>query len=357
MKGIVFLGERETELREFPDPRPGPRDVILEIKASGMCGTDLKGYRDPFIPGVVRGGIKRSMEPVIAGHEPCGVVVELGAAVTEREAQVGQRVMDHHYQGCGVCRHCMAGWRQMCVDGAIVFGSVAHGAHAPYMKVPVDTLVSLPDELSFETGAAIACGTGTAFGALGRLSLRGDETIAIFGQGPVGLSASQLAHAMGARVIALDLSPERRQLAADMGADITLDPRAGDPVEAILQLTQGEGAHKTLDASSSPEARAPRRCGGDPGLGRLLLRWRGRRGDAGGQPRSVAPADHLDRLVDLFHRWSDRLRPFRRRTGRRCGPPVHAPLASGSGGGGLPAFRSAENRQGRISAVVGRNEK
>jgi threonine dehydrogenase-like Zn-dependent dehydrogenase len=221
-----------------------------------MCGTDLKGYRDPFIPGVVRGGIKRSMEPVIAGHEPCGVVVELGAAVTEREAQVGQRVMDHHYQGCGVCRHCMAGWRQMCVDGAIVFGSVAHGAHAPYMKVPVDTLVTLPDELSFETGAAIACGTGTAYGALGRLSLHGDETIAIFGQGPVGLSASQLAHAMGARVIALDISPERRQLALDMGADIVLDPMAGDPVEAILELTQGEGAHKTLDASSSPEARA-----------------------------------------------------------------------------------------------------
>ncbi len=256
MRGIVFLGERKTELREFPDPRPGPRDVILEIKASGMCGTDLKGYRETFIPGVVRGGIKRAMEPVIAGHEPCGVVAELGAAVSEREARIGQRVIDHHYQGCGVCRHCMAGWRQMCVDGAIVFGSVAHGAHAPYMKVPVDTLVTLPDELSFETGAAIACGTGTAYGALRRLSLHGDETIAVFGQGPVGLSATQLAHAMGARVLALDISPERRQLAIEMGADAALDPTVDDPVQAILELTHGEGAHKTLDASSSPEARA-----------------------------------------------------------------------------------------------------
>jgi threonine dehydrogenase-like Zn-dependent dehydrogenase len=256
MEGVVFVGERKTELREFPDPQPGPRDVILQIKASGMCGTDLKSYREAFIPGVVRGGIKRSMEPVIAGHEPCGVVAELGSAVTAREAQIGQRVIDHHYDGCGVCRHCMAGWRQMCVDGAVVFGSVAHGAHAPYMKVPVETLVTLPDELSFETGAAIACGTGTAYGALGRLSLHGDETIAIFGQGPVGLSATQLAHAMGARVIALDISPERCQLATDMGADITLDPMADDPVQAILDLTQGEGAHKTLDASSSPQARA-----------------------------------------------------------------------------------------------------
>jgi len=256
MKGVVFLGERKVELREFPDPAPGPRDVVLEIKASGMCGTDLKAYRETFIPGVVRGGIKRSMEPVIAGHEPCGIVAEVGSAVTEREARVGQRVMDHHYQGCGVCRHCMAGWRQMCVDGAVVFGSVANGAHARYMKVPADTLVPLPDALSFEAGAAVACGTGTAYGALRRLSLHGDETVAVFGQGPVGLSATQLAHAMGARVIALDISAERRQLASELGADVVLDPRAGDPVTAIRELTHGEGADKTLDASSSPEARA-----------------------------------------------------------------------------------------------------
>jgi threonine dehydrogenase-like Zn-dependent dehydrogenase len=256
MKGIVFLGERKVELREFPDPVPGPRDVILEIRASGMCGTDLRAYRETFVPGAVRGGIKRSMEPVIAGHEPCGVVAEVGAAVSEREARVGQRVMDHHYQGCGVCRHCIAGWRQMCLDGAVVFGSVANGAHARYMKVPADTLVPLPDELSFSTGAALACGTGTAYGALRRLSLHGDETIAVFGQGPVGLSATQLAHAMGARVIALDISAERRQLAEELGADVTLDPKAVDPVKAIRDLTHGEGADKTLDASSSAEARA-----------------------------------------------------------------------------------------------------
>ncbi len=256
MKGVVFLGERRTELREFPDPVPGPRDVILEIKASGMCGTDLKGYREPFVPGVVRGGIKRSDEPVIAGHEPAGIVAALGAEVNEREARLGQRVMDHHYQGCGVCRHCKSGWSQMCADGPIVFGSVDHGAHAPYMRVPVSTLVALPDELSFETGAAIACGTGTAYGALRRLSLRGDETIAIFGQGPVGLAATQLADAMGARVLALDISAERRQLALELGAKVAIDPAANDAVEAILELTHGEGAEKTLDCSSSPEARA-----------------------------------------------------------------------------------------------------
>ena len=100
MKGVVFLGDRKLELREFPDPTPGPRDVILEIKASGMCGSDLHNYRAPANPGAaVTGGIKRAAG-MIAGHEPCGVVAAVGAGVTEKEARVGQRVMDHHYDGC-----------------------------------------------------------------------------------------------------------------------------------------------------------------------------------------------------------------------------------------------------------------
>jgi threonine dehydrogenase-like Zn-dependent dehydrogenase len=124
------------------------------------------------------------------------------------------------------------------------------------MKVPARTLVMLPDELSFETGAAISCGTGTAWGALKRLELSGDQTIAVFGQGPVGLSATQLAAAMGARVIALDVSEERLARARDFGADLTINPAStNDVVDAIKQATHGLGAHATLDASSSAEAR------------------------------------------------------------------------------------------------------
>ncbi len=123
------------------------------------------------------------------------------------------------------------------------------------MKAPAHSLVRLPDELSFVTGAAISCGTGTAWGALKRLNLQGGETIAIFGQGPVGLSATQLAADMGARIIAIDVSPARLELAKSFGADLTIDGRNNDPVEAIRDLTRGEGAHKTLDCSSAPEAR------------------------------------------------------------------------------------------------------
>jgi threonine dehydrogenase-like Zn-dependent dehydrogenase len=256
MRGVVFVGDRKLEIQEFPDPTPGPREVVLEIKASGMCGSDLHQYRRTGEPGAATGGIRRSAEPVIAGHEPCGVVAAVGSGVSEREARVGQRVMDHHYEGCGICKHCSGGWAQMCLEGPIVFGSGGHGAHAKYMKVPVSTLVPLPDDLSFEVGAAISCGTGTAYGALRRLSLHGDETIAIFGQGPVGLSATQLAVAMGARVIALDTSPERRGLAKQFGAHEVIGPESNDPVDAIRELTHGEGAHKTLDCSSAPQARA-----------------------------------------------------------------------------------------------------
>jgi threonine dehydrogenase-like Zn-dependent dehydrogenase len=117
-------------------------------------------------------------------------------------------------------------------------------------------IVVIHDPLSFETGAAISCGTGTAYCALKRLSLQGGETIAIFGQGPVGLSATQLAVAMGARVIALDVSPERCKLAREFGAHEVIDARSNNPVEAIRELTHGEGAHKTLDTSGVGEARA-----------------------------------------------------------------------------------------------------
>jgi len=203
MKGVVFLGDRKLELREFPDPTPGPRDVILEIKASGMCGSDLHTYRAPAHPGgVVTGGIKRAAG-VIAGHEPCGVVAAVGTAVTDREARIGQREMDHHYEGCGNCKHCRAGWTQMCLEGAVVYGSGGHGGHAKYMKVPVSTLVPLPDPLSFVTGAAISCGTGTAWGALRRVKLQGGETIAIFGQGPVGRPKRARANFLSAIIVCL----------------------------------------------------------------------------------------------------------------------------------------------------------
>lgn len=255
MRGVVFTGDRTLELMRFDDPTPGPGEVVLEMKASGMCGSDLKHYRRPR--GVRQAsGIPAATGPVIAGHEPCGIVAAIGPGVDPRQARAGDRVMVHHYQGCTTCNHCRTGWQQLCQKTAIkVYGNNSHGGHAEYMTVPANTLVALPEELSFAAGAAISCGTGTAYGALRRINLSGHDTIAIFGQGPVGLSATQLAAAMGARVIALDISAERLARAKAFGAAEVIDPGSNDPVAAIRELTHGEGADLTMDTSAAPEAR------------------------------------------------------------------------------------------------------
>ena len=256
MEGVVFAGERALEIMTFPDPTPGPGEVVLEMKASGMCGSDLHQYRRPKTPTQAATGIQASTAPTIAGHEPCGVVVAVGVGVPVAQAAIGDRMMVHHYQGCTQCGHCRSGWQQLCQEVPVkVYGNNAHGGHAQYLKVPANTLVQLPEELTFTAGAAISCGSGTAYGALRRLNVSGRDTIAIFGQGPVGLAATQFAKAMGARVIALDTNPQRLERAGAFGADELINPGSNDPVEAIRELTHGKYADLTLDTSSSREAR------------------------------------------------------------------------------------------------------
>ena len=253
MQGVVFMGDRKLEFMEFSDPIPGPDEVVLEIRASGMCGSDLKFYR--VSGGASALGLGGDGSPVIAGHEPCGDVVDIGIDVDPDRVQIGQRVMVHHYKGCGVCNHCRDGWGQLCRDGIVVYGATGHGAHAQYMKVPASTLVPLPDPLTHSEGAAISCGTGTAYAALRRLDISSGDTIAIYGQGPVGLSATQLAAAMGAQVIAIDISADRLSRAKQFGAEVLLDPAQENVVEQIRELTDGIGANVSLDCSSASTAR------------------------------------------------------------------------------------------------------
>ncbi len=255
MRGAVFIGNRRVEIRNFPDPTPGPGEVVIQMKASGMCGSDLKFYRPA--PGEAQKalGLGGGAEPMIAGHEPCGVVAARGAGVSEREAPIGQRVMDHHYAGCGVCKHCRVGWSQLCREGIQVYGVTAHGGHAEYLKVPARTLVPLPEELSFAEGAAVACGTGTAYGALKRMQTQGGQTLAVFGQGPVGLSATVIGAKMGARVIAVETNEERLALARQFGADSLVNSSKVDAEKTLKELTRGEGVDLALDCTGAAAAR------------------------------------------------------------------------------------------------------
>lgn len=300
MRGIVFTGNRELELRTFPDPEPGPGEVVLAIKASGMCGSDLKFYRRSKDGGEGAAALGLGdVGEIIAGHEPCGVVAAVGSGVSEKQARIGMRVMQFHYAGCGVCAQCRAGWSQLCVDGVkTVFGVTGDGAHAKYLKCPANTLLPLPDDLSFEAGAAISCGTGTAWAALQRLGIGGQHTIAIFGQGPVGLSATQLAAALGARVIAIDVGGERLKAAQKFGADAIINPNeCADVVAAIRELTHGLGADLALDASSSPTARRQAvRCVRTWGKACFV-------GEGGDVTLDVSP-DLLRRQVTLIGSWT-----------------------------------------------------
>ncbi|MGY5106893.1 zinc-dependent alcohol dehydrogenase family protein, partial [Streptomyces sp. 900105245] len=223
-------------------------EAFTRMTTSGMCGSDLNHLHGPA---------RSESEQVIEGHEPCGVVELVGDAVRPTEAKVGDRVMVHHYDGCRTCRYCRTGWTQYCPKARTVYGGLdGDGAHADFMKVPAHTLIRLPDSLSFKTGAAISCGTGTAFGAIKRVGLSADETVAVFGQGPVGLSATMLAKAFGARVIAIDVEPSRLEMAKKFGADHVINAQEQDPVAAVRELTRdGEGADKAIECSANATVR------------------------------------------------------------------------------------------------------
>src|SRR5256885_12277595 len=165
MRGVVFLGGRKLELRDFPDPTPGPGEVVVAMKASGMCGSDLHPYRAVGNAAAAL-GLGSGSGPVIAGHEPCGVVAARGPGVSEADAPTGQRVMVHHYKGCGRCTHCRVGWAQLCRQGIVVYGMTGHGGHAPFMTVAASTPGPLPQASTLAEGAAHSCRTGAACGAL-----------------------------------------------------------------------------------------------------------------------------------------------------------------------------------------------
>ncbi len=245
MKGVVFVGDRELEIRDLARPEPGPGEVLLKMMASGMCGSDLRRYRMP--------ASELSGPFHVAGHEPVGVVAEVGPNVTT--AAVADRVMMHHYTGCNRCSMCRIGFTQMCLVHHEVYGTTKDGGHQDYLLCPASTCVKMPDALPFDQAAAVACGTGTAFHAIKRLGVSGVDTVAVFGQGPVGASATMFAKAMGAKVIAVDVIPERLALADELGADVVVDASSEDPESCIRELTNGEGADATLDATGIPDVR------------------------------------------------------------------------------------------------------
>lgn len=254
MRGVVFLGNHQMEVMDFQDPSPGPRDVVLRIDASGVCGSDLHTLRRPRVEGVYQSVDPGETRPIIAGHEPVGTVVERGVEVSETEAPLGMRAICFHYSGCGACLYCKAQRPQLCAS-MLGYGGNAHGGHADYLVVPAETLVPLPENLSASAGACLACGTGTAYGALKRLPEIDGQNILVVGLGPVGISAVMYATALGARVIVSDIDAARREAALGYGAQSALDPLTDDVVAAVRDLTGGYGADSAVETSGSTPGR------------------------------------------------------------------------------------------------------
>ncbi|MEW6356936.1 MAG: alcohol dehydrogenase catalytic domain-containing protein [Planctomycetota bacterium] len=245
MKGIVFLGNRRCEVREFPKPEPGVGEVLIRVEATGICGSDLHVYR----------GEQSSDQ--IRGHEPCGVVEAIGPAVTRLKA--GDRVTVHHHVGCGKCPECAEGEVVACSGGKKLFGVSIPGSFAEYTVAVERNCIPLPDTVSFIDGAFMACVGGTAYGALRRLDVRPCESLAVFGLGPVGLSCVILGKALGARVAGIDVLPERLNLGKKCGADEVVDAGKQDVVGAIKQFSRvpfrGDGVDCVIETSGATPAR------------------------------------------------------------------------------------------------------
>ncbi len=248
MRGVAFHGNSVAEVIDFPDIDPGNEQVLIKLRSSGLCGSDFGRYRSNT-PNDYAGQLMRP------GHEPCGEIVALGPNV--KDLRIGDRIIQHHYEGCRECNYCLTGWQQLCKvpDKKLYYGGSMHGGHGDYMVAHQSTCVMLPDDVEYEVGAYLACGASTAFQALKKLEVSRLDVLAVFGQGPVGLAATLFGTEMGARIIAVDVSPERLKMAADSGAWATVDASNNDAPEQIRAITNGDGADASLEAAGLPVTR------------------------------------------------------------------------------------------------------
>ena len=250
MTGVVLPGNSTVQFKDVPVPTPGFGQVLVRMKASSICGSDIRAiYREHLGKG------PEGYQGVIAGHEPCGQIEAVGPGCKQFAA--GDRVVIYHISGCGVCDECKMGYMISCRSPhRAAYGWQRDGGHAQYLLAEENTCVKLPDSMSYVDGALCACGFGTAYEALRRMSVSGQDSLLITGLGPVGLAAAMLGRALGAvKVIGTDLSDSRMTIASDLGL-VDHAVKADDTaLDAILGLTHGRGCEASIDCSGAAPAR------------------------------------------------------------------------------------------------------
>ncbi len=250
MQGVVLPGDSTVQFEEFPVPEPGHGQVVVAMKASSICGSDIRAiYREHLGKG------PEAYQGVIAGHEPCGQIVKVGPGC--KQFKEGDRVVLYHISGCGVCDDCKHGYMISCSSPTrAAYGWQRDGGHAPFLLAEENTCVALPDNLTYVDGAFCACGFGTAWEALTRMSVNGADRLLITGLGPVGLAAAMLGRALGvSSVIGTDVSEGRLAHAKALGLVDHILNATDDPLPKIKDLTNGAGCEVAIDCSAASSAR------------------------------------------------------------------------------------------------------
>lgn len=252
MIAAYLPGNSTVEMRTVPVPVPGHGEVLLRMKASTICGSDIRCIYHEHL-----GKGPEGYQGVIAGHEPCGQIVTTGPGC--RRFKDGDRVIVYHISGCGVCNDCRRGYMISCTSTQYrrAYGWQRDGGMAEYMIAEEKDLVALPDQLSYADGAQVACGFGTVYEGLEKIGINGDHDVLITGLGPVGLATGALCRKLGAKkIIGIDVVPERMKIAIDLGLCDHVLVSDQDNVEQVRELTGGSGVERAVDCSAHHAARA-----------------------------------------------------------------------------------------------------
>jgi threonine dehydrogenase-like Zn-dependent dehydrogenase len=251
MLAAFLPGNSTVEMRTVEVPSPGHGEVLLRVKASAICGSDIRCIYHEHL-----GKGPEGYQGVIAGHEPSGQIVETGPGC--RRFKTGDRVIVYHISGCGVCNDCRRGYMISCTSEKYrrAYGWQRDGGMAEYMLAEEKDLIALPGQLSYADGAQVACGFGTVYEGLEKIGISGNHAVLILGLGPVGLAAAGLARKLGARqIIGVDVLGHRLSLAMELGLCDQVFTSGADTVEQVKALTGG-GVERAVECSANPAARA-----------------------------------------------------------------------------------------------------
>jgi threonine dehydrogenase-like Zn-dependent dehydrogenase len=251
MQAAYLPGNSTVELRSVAVPSPNHGEVLIRVKASTICGSDIRCIYHEHL-----GKGPEGYQGVIAGHEPCGQIIETGPGC--RLFKTGDRVIVYHISGCGVCNDCRRGYMISCTSEKYrrAYGWQRDGGMADYMIAEEKDLIALPGELTYADGAQVACGFGTVYEGLEKIGINGNHAVLITGLGPVGLAAAALCRKLGAqRIIGIDVVDERLKLAKSLGLCDDVLVSGAENVAEIKALTGGFGVERAVECSANAAAR------------------------------------------------------------------------------------------------------